>query len=584
MSRFTNATAVKAARKPATRNGDALKTSKKANAVTGNGAAGYSYKDKTALFLLSVTNFTGQNAFYESGTDRDARFIDLITKVAQKDAEFVANLLKWLRGEGNIRTAAIIGAIEYGRVVSGTHLADGREELTPRAVLRSVLQRADEPSEALGYWLSKYGQKTPRWFQRALGDAARDLYSERSVLKYDSQGDKVRFGDVISLSSVQTEGYKAQVFKFALDRRYGNVNPEGYEGLNLLEARKIVDAVPVAQRAKFLKDHPEQIEAAGYNWEHLAGWLGTALTADFWEALIPKMGYMALIRNLRNFAKVEISQKSVDLVAKRIADEEEVAKSRQLPMRFISSYRAINPDDASQGSYWGHTPVVNSTFSSVYGRKFVNKITPALSTALDLSLKSVPVLSGQNVIMIDISGSMSSGMSEKSSVTYYENAVTFGVALALKNPDSVLYAFNGDLKEVKLVRGGSLLDNIAHFKDKAPLSGGTSTVDCAEKALKLNPEAERLVVITDEQTSPSQGSYGYGYGYGGSRSNKTFASIIPDDVTMVSFNLGGYAVAQAPSGTGNFHVVAGLTDAGFQMLSTLDSAKTGSFPWEISGK
>ncbi len=52
------------------------------------------------------------------------------------------------------------------------------------------------------------------------------------------------------------------------------------------------------------------------------------------------MGYMALLRNLRNFDEAGVSDAVAGRVAERLADPAQVAKSRQLPMRFLSAYRA----------------------------------------------------------------------------------------------------------------------------------------------------------------------------------------------------------------------------------------------------
>jgi hypothetical protein len=41
--------------------------------LTGNGALGYAYADKSALFLLAVNSFFGQKKFYESAEQGDER-------------------------------------------------------------------------------------------------------------------------------------------------------------------------------------------------------------------------------------------------------------------------------------------------------------------------------------------------------------------------------------------------------------------------------------------------------------------------------------------------------------------------------
>src|SRR3712207_7767035 len=52
-------------------------------------------------------------------------------------------------------------------------------------------------------------------------------------------------------------------------------------------------------------------------------------------ALAPTMGYMALLRNLRNFDEAGMPDEVAAVVAARLGDPDEVARSRQLPYRFL---------------------------------------------------------------------------------------------------------------------------------------------------------------------------------------------------------------------------------------------------------
>jgi hypothetical protein len=53
----------------------------------------------------------------------------------------------------------------------------------------SVLQRADEPGEALAYWTATYGRAIPKPVKHGIADAVGRLYTERSLLKYDNATD-----------------------------------------------------------------------------------------------------------------------------------------------------------------------------------------------------------------------------------------------------------------------------------------------------------------------------------------------------------------------------------------------------------
>ena len=59
-----------------------------------------------------------------------------------------------------------------------------------------------------------------------------------------------------------------------------------------------------------------------------------------WEELIysNKLGYMATLRNLRNILEAEVSKDALKKVCGYLTDEKAVAKSKQLPFRFLAAY------------------------------------------------------------------------------------------------------------------------------------------------------------------------------------------------------------------------------------------------------
>src|SRR6266508_5105004 len=120
--------------------------------LTHEGAPGYAHDAKSALFLLAVTNMAGEDTFYESARQRDSRYAQLVHAVAGTDLSWTGRFLRWMRSEANMRSASLVGALEAARalLVAGTPGA--------RQLVGSVLQRADEPGEALAYWTSRYGR------------------------------------------------------------------------------------------------------------------------------------------------------------------------------------------------------------------------------------------------------------------------------------------------------------------------------------------------------------------------------------------------------------------------------------------
>jgi hypothetical protein len=102
------------------------------------------------------------------------------------------------------------------------------------------------------------------------------------------------------------------------------------------------------------------------------------MDAAAWERQIPSMGYMALLRNLRNFDEAGISAASVQLVISKLTNRDEVAKSRQFPMRFLSAYKAV------ESERWK----------------------PALAEAVELSMANVPELPGKSLVLASALGDL----------------------------------------------------------------------------------------------------------------------------------------------------------------------------------
>ena len=96
----------------------------------------------------------------------------------------------------------------------------------------------------------------------------------------------------------------------------------------MLAAHRELMALPAGQRRAVVTgpDGAERLAAAGITWEALAGWLQGPMDKAAWEAVIPSMGSMALVRNLRNFDEAGVSDEVAARVAARISDPAEVVE------------------------------------------------------------------------------------------------------------------------------------------------------------------------------------------------------------------------------------------------------------------
>jgi hypothetical protein len=514
MSKFNTTVARPAGTSPITSTGPA---------ITHEGATGAGRDEKSELFLLAVANMVGEGAFYEQAGGRDTRYAELVHQVVVADPTWTAGFLGWLRSGANMRSAALVGAAEATRALLAANLPGGRQ------LIDSVLQRADEPGEMLGYWTGRYGRAIPKPVKRGISDAIGRLYNERTLLKYDTASKGFRFGDVLDLVHPSAAApWQGKLFKHALDRRHNRDTP-------------IPPTLSVVVRDAFLRAQAQQdprvlldadaLRAAGMTWEDALSLAGDRVDkAALWAALIPSMGYMALLRNLRNFDQAAVSDQTAAQVAERLADPDQVATSRQFPFRFLAAYRA------APSLRWGH----------------------ALDKALTASLANVPDLPGRTLVLVDRSGSMFGPMSGRSELTSADAAAIFGSAVAMRNLGRVdLVEFGNGSNEIVVRPGESLLRVVDRFGNL----GGTQTLAAVQRWYGGH---DRVLIVTDEQAWSGYGDPG---------------AAIPATVPLYTWNLVGYQAGHGASGP-NRHTFGGLTDAAFRMVPLLEAGKNGAWPWE----
>lgn len=220
-----------------------------------------------------------------------------------------------------------------------------------------------------------------------------------------------------------------------------------------------------------------------------------------WERLLSenKLGAMALLRNLRNFKQTDVSESLVLSALRNIKVE------RVLPFRFIAAAR------------------------------YAPQWEPELETAMLKCLSIQEKLPGHTVLLLDVSGSMDSAVSDKSEITRLDAAC--GVAmLAREICERVdVLTFSMKLIQVPARRGFALRDAIVNSQEHngTPLgeavkciyadrnyvintmnfSGywGHTQSEVGYRGYNLRPD--RLIVITDEQSADSVPDPSIGKGY-----------------------------------------------------------------------
>jgi 60 kDa SS-A/Ro ribonucleoprotein len=225
------------------------------------------------------------------------------------------------------------------------------------------------------------------------------------------------------------------------------------------------------EQAAVFKELAEKNLAAPETWEHQL-MVGGDKKATF-EGLIRegKLGYFALLRNLRNMSQAGCDE---GLVRHAIRARRGGAH-KVLPFRFIAAAKAAP------------------------------KFEEDLDIAMCAGLQQQPKLPGKTIVIIDVSGSMNAALSAKSDMTRMLAGAALGAVARELCEESAIYATGGNdaqrVHKTALVpprHGMALVDAVAAMQ--MPLGGGgiflKQAVDYVREAEKT---ADRIIVITDEQ-------------------------------------------------------------------------------------
>jgi len=179
-----------------------------------------------------------------------------------------------------------------------------------------------------------------------------------------------------------------------------------------------------------------------------------------WTRLLQeqKLGYLALLRNLRNMSQANVDERLI-----RDALLKHEGRHRVLPFRYLAAARAA--------------PHLEDT----------------IDEAMQQALESGPRLPGHTVVLIDHSGSMQYPLSAKSDLTRFDAAAALAVLIRGIGERVDVYAFSNDVTQVPPRKGMALVDALHRCMGW----GGT----WLGRAVAQMPACDRLIVITDEQSS-----------------------------------------------------------------------------------
>ena len=408
--------------------------------TTYEGAPATYIQDPRANLVSQVlTTFVNEPKFYGRTDEHTDRLKHSIKVVLDKDPKFVANLARYARNHLHMRSV--------------THLLVGELAAHPkgkpyvRNLIPIISHRPDDLTEILAYYLNTYGKPIPNSLKKGLADAFA-YFNEYQLEKYNRKRD-IKLKDILCLchpkpvNSVQSDVWK-----------------------------------------RLLEDNLE----VPYTWETQLSTRGN--TKEVWEELIDskKVGYMALLRNLRNI--LEADPNNLQEVLNYLADPEAVRKSKQLPFRFYAAYREILQPQ-STFRYFGHSRD-RVDFST-------NAALITLETAIEHSTDNLETIPGRTVLVNDDSGSMTwNTISNRSTITTAEIAalmLSISHKLCEKN---LVGSFSNDFRLRNLDPRGGIINNTLKLVE-ASQGGATYMENIFEFLLNHEIATDRIIVFSDNE-------------------------------------------------------------------------------------
>lgn len=444
--------------------------------VNRSGHVAYSMRDKEKLVTQVLCSFFNEKRFYG---DNSAEMQETIKSVIKTDPQFVANLAVFARREFNMRSVSHVLIAHLAHEVEG-------KPYTKKTV-KAVCLRGDDATEIMACYLNLFGKPIPNALRKGLEDVLHG-FDEYTLAKYKGEGKAVKMRDLLCLCR---------------------------------------PAPKTAQQSEMWKRCLNNELETPYTWETELSANGN--NAETWKKLIDsgKVGYMALLRNLRNILNANPS--NVNKVLDTIQNPEAVRRSKQLPFRYLSAYKELEGIGGS-------------------------RVFDALENAVEASIANVPAIPGTTVIAVDTSGSMGSSVSAKSKVRCYEIAMMLGLIANKICDNSYFYTFDTAIKKYNASHRSGILESVK----QAGCGGGTNMYLPFEKMLKDRIKADRIIILSDNECN-----CGYHYTSVQTLADK-YRKETGNDIWVHAIDLRGYGTQQFHGAKTN--IIAGWSERVFDFI------------------
>jgi len=493
-------------------------------------------------------------------TDRSREVIETAFKVAQSEnPRDLLALAHWCRKEMNIRTTP--------QVLLAMATAFPGSNKCVREYAPKIIQRADEIRDVFAIYTHFFGHKLPMSLKDGLGSAFAK-FRESDFLKYDGT-DHPSFKDVLLMINRKKDfPVSKEVFEFLVN---GKVVDE--TKTPVIAARKAL-----AQKKEWDAEARKLAKASFVTWEVLLSQFGKdeKTKDDLWSFMIDEklLGYMAMLRNLRNVLEAGVSKSVIKAIAAKLSDPDEVKRSKQLPFRFFSAYRVL--DKGAESRYEVGRGKGRMREMKEVDEASVGILLEAIDKALKVSAEALPKFPGVTGVFADNSGSMSSPLSEKSTLSVADAANILCSLSLFTCEEAIVGAFGDDVAICRLSKEDKILRNMEKIA-KADTKGCSTNAYRIFQHLKVKKiKVDRVIILSDMQCWNSGGSGGI---YGGHDAQLApcfleYKRQVNPKVILHTVDLQGHGQAVVPANEPGVNLVSGFSEKILKRLAEFEGIGT----------
>lgn len=502
-------------------------------AINYEGAESFTVNPAMQLYTAVVT-WSLDDTFYEKNSDRLTRVRALI---AQNDPLFVAKLAVYARHQMYMRSVPLVMVVELAKIHSG-------DDLVAR-LTEKVVGRADEITELL---------------------ACYQLLNERKGLK-----------KLNGLSKQIQKGLSAAFNKFD-EYQFAKYNRDSE--IKLRDALFVVHPKPrsEAQQQLFNKIAGNTLQTP-FTWETELSALGQntfeneqAKAIAFknkWEELIDsdRLGYMALLRNLRNIVEAGVSFPHVKKVCDTLSSPAKVAKAKQFPFRYLAAYRELL-NAGVKANATGIPGRLKAMISGGYG--FTGELLTALEKAVVQSASSVPGFDENTRVMLacDVSGSMQKPVSAKSKVQLFDIGLVLAMLLQSRCKNVRVGMFGDTWKTIHVPKENILANVQEFYRREGEVGYATNGFLVVKELLDKRIVMDKVMLFTDCQLWNSTGGTDHIHSLWAQ-----YKRTVSPRAHLYLFDLAGYGQAPLRIVQDDVYLLAGWSDKIFAVLDALENGK-----------